>query len=430
MKAQAISTRVKAGSTIEQRFRNLMMKFLLALFMGFQLLALGCEWGLVNTMWAGNNYNCSITLQRGNERRTLTNDHALFEGMEERKFFTCPVGYDDHARYDLNGDGVRDQADAVLDWRRWVHYNLQRARESEDITVSEQWRGWCEVPDSARCVDVSGMWQDSPPDQEALPDVPMSVCSTVEERCINAAFSASEPGMGDPLENVTDLEWPVEEVCVGEESEQTLRLTNCDSETLYILGAGIPVAPQSADFQIVWNQCAPESEAGLLIDGALDPGSSCLLAVQFDPQAPGERHAAIVFNTTDPELENVEIQLTAQAVGGAINVPEAATFYEMSVGGCTHEARVCIANTGCGNLEISDLEIDNANFELVSDPTAAGDLILPPTGTGSGVCGGLELVIRYCENDPATLHENGILQITSDDTLYPTVEVRLMNPGS
>ena len=132
-------------------------------------------------------------------------------------------------------------------------------------------------------------------------------------------------------------------------------------------GARIPLSLQSADFDMVWNEC----------------------------------------------------------------VPETAAFYEMPVGGgCTHETRVCITNTGCGQLQISDFEVENNNFELVSDPTATGPVTLPPTGAGSppGVCGGLELVIRFCSNDPATLHDNGMLQITSDDSRYYT-EVELLNPG-
>lgn len=404
---------------------------MIALFLTLQLVASGCHYGSLDTPPTGQNYNCSIVLQRGDERITLTNDHPLFDGSEDRKFFTCPNYYYDREAYDLNGDGVRNQEDAVEDWRHWVHHHLQMARDSEDVTISEQWRGWCEVPGTARCDSEADRWTDKPPDQEALPDdVPMSVCSEGANSCIHAAFSSSEPSASDPLENRTELEWPVEGVCIGNESDQTICLTNCGTEALTITGAGIPISPQSADFEIIWNECVPDSEGGVLIGGVLDPGSSCFLGVQFDPRASGERHAAITFNTSDLHIENVELELTAQAAGGAITVPETADFYWMPVGGCTHETRVCITNWGCGHLQISNFHIENDNFELVSDP---GPVTLPPSEVGSppGVCGGLELFIRFCSNDPATLYDNGTLQITSDDPrpLYSTVDVVLINPG-
>ena len=49
---------------------------------------------------------------------TITNEHALFDGSEDQKFFTCSTDYYDNATYDLNGDGVRNQVDAVEDWRQ------------------------------------------------------------------------------------------------------------------------------------------------------------------------------------------------------------------------------------------------------------------------------------------------------------------------
>jgi len=406
------------------------MPAVMALCLTLQLVASGCKPGNLNTVYSGLNYNCSVILQRGNERITITNENALFNGSEDRKFFTCPNDYYDHATYDLNGDGVRNQADAVEDWRRWVHYHLQMARDSEDVTISEQWRGWCEVPGTARCDSEAGRWTDNPPDQEAPPDVPMSVCSEGAGTCIHTAFSSSEPSSTDPIENMTELEWPGEGVCVGAESNQTICLTNCGTEALVITGGGIPLSPQSADFEIVWNECAPETEGGVLRDGFLEAGESCFLQVEFDPQAAGERHADISLNTTHPDLENIDIGLTAQADGGEINVPETAAFYEMPAGGgCTHETRVCITNTGCGQLQISDFEIENNNFELVSDPTETGPVTLPTSGSPPGACGGLELVIRFCSNDPTTLYDNGTLQITSNDLLYHTAEVVLINPG-
>ena len=433
-----MSSDSKAGCVL---LKAIVRPFIMAFLMTLQLVPFGCyriDGELYTSLFetpTGNYYNCSIVLERGGERRIIDNHHALF-GDDERKFFTCPEG-DECLAYDLNGDGVRNEADAIQDWRHWVHYHLQLARESEDATVREQWRGWCEVPESAELTSRAGSWSDSPPVHDALPDVTMSVCPESPETCVHAAFSSSEPAFGEPLSHTTELEWSVDSVCVGAESRQDICLTNCGTEDLVITGAGIPVSAQSADFEIVWNECVSETMGGILRDGVLEAGESCFLQVEFDPPSPGERQAAVVFNTRDSDLETIEINLTAQAEGGAISVPATATFHEIPTGGgCTHETTICITNTGCGQLEISNFHIEDSDFQVIDDPTETDDpersepFLLSPSGSGSTPedCGGLPLTIRYCPSGSATV-DGAILEITSDDAYHSTVEVELTIPG-
>ncbi|MCX7957763.1 MAG: choice-of-anchor D domain-containing protein [Deltaproteobacteria bacterium] len=204
-------------------------------------------------------------------------------------------------------------------------------------------------------------------------------------------------------------------VKVGTESPlKSLTVSNKGSSGLLISDVRTE-GMNSADFVIKSDGCKGKS---------LTPSSSCKIDIVFKPQNQGNSTSSLKIVSNDPDTPNYSVNLygTGRAAGGpAINVsPVSLDFGKINSGTESAAQDVIITSVGDKELAISAQTItgnDSTNFgikgtdcplKLAVNQSCRVSVVFAPKGSGA---------------------RSASLEISSDDPLYPKVNVALKGEG-
>jgi hypothetical protein len=364
-----------------------------------------------------DNYICRATLvdTTNGERRMLVSNmlSGTAPGAAERSFFS----------YDWDGNGMQNEADARLDWRRYLR---------NDVVTSSSFTGrsWCIRPAETSCMQSGRISRPSgrlPP----LPAAEVTDCSGAE----GAALVVSATGL------TMDNQFAFPDTLVGSTSAAvTFTVTNASSIGLrvntvdFIAGADVPDFIKTAD------TCAPTpAEIGMGRGHLLGAGDACTLQLQFRPQhrdgiaectstAPNEscrrRASLLVTGEIDASrsmVTPVNVGVSGRALGGDITTEPAEVCFAAAptLGSCTPYRNLRITNSSGGDLTLTSA--------MLTMPGNRFDATMPFLMSFTVPMGfSLNVPVRFCNvaNDPT----NGEFTINSSSPTRPTTVVTLVNP--
>ena len=362
------------------------------------------------------NYICRATLvdTTNGERRMVVSSmlSTTAPGAAPRSFFS----------YDWNGDGTSNEADAQLDWRRYLNNNVAT---STDFTG----RSWCVRPAETSCTESGRFGVDTGTAPTPLPPAELPNCSGAE----GATLQVSAPGL------TPDNRFLFPDTSVGSATAPvTFTVTNASSVVLrvnsvdFIAGADVP------DFIKTSDGCVP-TPADMGRGHLLTPGGVCTFQLQFRPQhrdgiaecapgAPNEscRRRATLFVTGEVDASRsmvtpVNVGVSGLAMGGdlAIEPTEICFASAPALGSCTAIQTLRIRNTSGGDLTLTSARLTRAGNRFEATMPFLMPLTLP-----MGLS--IDVPVRFCNvaNDPT----DGEFTINSSSPTRPTTVVTLVNP--
>ena len=398
---------------------------LLALLASLSLAQAGCllTGETVHYRYVYNRYACRATLVNTStgERRVVESSMLArtAPGAPARDFFD----------YDWDGNGTRNEADVLLDWRRYL---------SARVLTSGDFAGgsWCVMPSDISCTR-GGTVSFASSTHTPLPAGAPTECPVDA----GARLEVSAPGL-TPGGQLSFPDTPVG----GASAPVTFTVTNPSTVPVRVNGVGfLPGGGADAPDFVKSDSCLPTA-ADMGRGHLLAPGGTCSFQMQFRPQhrdgvaecaaaAPDEscRRVATVSVTGESDLERnnlapANVALSGRAIGGSLVVePASEVCFSRRVDciGCCTETRVIrISNGGPGELTINSVG-------LTGDSAANGFQFLAPYPMLPGRLrlGGLpvDLNVRYC-NPGSGSGADGAFTINSSDRRLPTTAVTLVNP--
>jgi len=376
-----------------------------------------------------NNYVCRATLfdTESGEQRIVDSSMlaSTAPGAPARSFFDK----------DWDGNGTRDSADALLDWRRYLAAHVVTSR---DFTG----RSWCVRPSDVSCerrgtvsfIGTSGGPDPTPP---ALPDGAPPECPS----SVGARLEVSAPGL------TADNQFSFPDTAVGDASAPvTFTVTNASTVPLRVNGVDFLGGADAPDFVKTADSCLPTpAEMATGRGHLLGAGGTCTFQLQFRPQHRDgvavcaatsldescRRRATLTVNgevdLDRTALAPVNVGLSGRALGGSIVVePAGEVCFSASVpnlGWCTESHTIRLRNDGPGELTIYSAGITGGSGaggfqQLAPFPTL-------PLRLGPG--GSADFIVRFCNSGNTA---DSAFTVNSSDPRSPTVVVPLVNPLS
>lgn len=396
---------------------------LLALLSSLSLAQAGCllTGETVRYRYVYNSYTCRATLVNTatGERRVV--DSSMLArtapGAPARDFFDN----------DWDGNGTREEADVLLDWRRYL---------SAHVLTSGDFAGgsWCVMPGDISC--TRGRTISLPTNTHtALPDGAPAECPAET----GARLEVSAPGL------TPDGQLSFPDTAVGGVSAPvTFTVANRSTVPVRVNGVDFVGALDAPDFVKSADSCLPTSAEMMAGRGHfLAAGGSCTFQVQFRPQhrdgvpecadaAPDEscRRRALLFVNGEADLSRtalapVTVGLSGRALGGRLVVePPSEVCFSASVpnpGWCTEARTIRLRNDGLGELTVNSAGIMGGSgaggFQQLA-PYPALPLRLAPGGSA-------DFIVRFCN---AGSGADSVFTINSSDHRNPTTTVTLVNP--
>jgi hypothetical protein len=410
---------MKAEVKSQNRRRPALMLVICLLFFGALILSQPACVLITEGIYTRPNYTtykCRATLMDtvNGERRTVVSSMltATAPGAAERTFLG----------YDYNGDNVPNDADAQLDWRRYLRNNVV---SSSSFTG----RSWCVRPSTISC-EANGyvVWRSSTP-PAGLPEAELSNCfeTTGPQLEVSAIGLSSDNRFSFP------------DTVVGGISAATLfTVTNRSAESLRVNAVDLIAGAHRSDFVKPVDDCAPTAAERMAGRGhLLASGGRCTFEMQYRPQhrdgvaecASGAvndscRRETTLFVTGEVDASRnavtpVNLMLSGHAVGGGLSVaPELCFASAPALGACTPYQDLRIVNTGPGDLTLTSARLTQAGNRWEATMPFLMSFPLPMGFP-------LNVPVRFCNiaNDPT----DGEFTINSSGPM-PTTVVRLVNP--
>lgn len=402
---------------------------LLALLTTLTLTQPGCllTGETVYLRWTYNKYNCRATfVDTATGERRIVDSTMLARtapGAPARDFFDK----------DWDGNGTRNDADALLDWRRYL---------SAHVLTSPEFAGgsWCVVPSEVSCtrngtVSFNGTSGGPDPTPPALPEGAPTECPAET----GARLEVSAPGL------MPDGQLSFPDTAVGGVSAPvTFTVANRSTVPVRVNGVDFVGALDAPDFVKSADSCLPTSAEMMAGRGHfLAAGGSCTFQVQFRPQhrdgvpecadaAPDEscRRRVLLFVNGEADVSRAALTpftvgLSGRALGGRLVVePPSEVCFSASVpnpGWCTEARTIRLRNDGLGELTVNSAGIMGGSgaggFQQLA-PYPALPLRLGPGGTA-------DFIVRFCN---AGSGADSVFTINSSDHRSPTTAITLVNP--
>lgn len=363
-------------------------------------------------------YTCNATLMDTNngERRTVASNmiSATAPGAASRSFLT----------YDWDGNGTRNEADALLDWRRYLRNNVST---STNFTG----RSWCVVPSSTTCSDPRDVvWRSATP-PTALPTPELPNCSAIT----GTQLEVSAPGL------TSDNQFEFPDTAVGTGGPAIVfTVTNRSTVPLRVNGVSLMAGAFMPDFIKSADTCAPTAAEMTARRGhLLGAGAACTFQMQFVPQhrdgvpecsagSPNEscRRTGSLSVTGEEDstrsvVTPVIVRISGRATGGSIVTEPGEICFSSApaLGSCTPYQNLRIRNTSTGDLTLTSARLTRSgNLWEATMP------FLMPLTLPMGLY--VDVPVRFCNmaNDPT----DGEFTINSSSPTNPTTVVRLVNP--
>lgn len=402
---------------------------LLALLASLALGQAGCllTTETIYLRWTYNNYVCRATLvdTATGERRIVDSTMlaSTAPGAPARSFFDK----------DWDGNGTRDRADALLDWKRYLAAHVLTSRNFTG-------RSWCVRPSDISCelrgtVSFNGIAGGTDPTPPALPDGAPPECPST----VGARLDVTAPGL------TADNQLSFPDTAVGGASAPvTFTVANASTIPLRVNGVDFVGGADAPDFVKTADSCLPTSAEMATGRGhLLGTGGSCTFQLQFRPRhrdgvaecaaaSPDEscRRRASLFVTGEADLERtalspVSVGLSGRAIGGHLVVePAGDVCFAANVGSpgwCAEAHTIRLRNDGPGELSIYSAGIAGGSG------TGGFQQLLPypvlPLRLGPGESS--DFIVRFCNAGTTT---DSTFTINSSDPRNPTVVVALINP--
>ena len=358
-------------------------------------------------------YTCRATLvdTSNGERRMVASNMLSTNapGAAARTFFG----------YDWDGNGTAEQADAQLDWRRYLNNNVAT---STNFTG----RSWCVRPAETSCMQ-SGRFAGA---ITPLPAGELPNCSGAE----GAALQVSASGL------TTDNQFAFPDTLIGSATAPvTFTVTNMSGAALRVNTADFIAGADVPDYVKTSDSCVPTPAEMTMGRGhLLAPTGVCTFQLQFRPQhrdgipecAPGtpnescrRRAALLVTGEVDASrrmLTPVNVGLSGRALGGdLVTEPTEICFASApALGSCTPSQLLRIRNTTGGDLTLTSARLTRAGNRFEATMPFLMPITLPMSLS-------IDVPVRFCNvaNDPT----DGEFTINSSST-RPTIVVTLVNP--
>jgi hypothetical protein len=335
---------------------------------------------------------------------------------------------------DWDGNGTRNSADALLDWKRYLAAHVLTSGDFAG-------RSWCVSPSDIiiyqdGTVSFNGTSGGPSPVPPALPDGAPPECPAET----GARLEVSAPGF------TPDGQLSFPDTAVGGASAPvTFTVTNPGTVPLRVNGVDFLGGADTPDFVKSADSCLPTSvEMASGRGHLLGVGGTCTFQMQFRPQhrdgvaecadaAPDEscRRRATLFVNGEVDLSRnsltpVNVGLSGRALGGHLVVePAGEVCFSASVtvtGWCTEAHTIRLRNDGLGELTVTSAGIMGGSgaggFQQLA-PYPALPLRLAPGGPPA------EFIVRFCN---AGSGADSVFTINSSDSRRPTTTVTLVNP--
>ena len=375
-----------------------------------------------------DNYVCRATLvdTAYGERRVVDSSMlaSTAPGAPDRSFIAK----------DWDGNGRREDADALLDWRRYLAAHVLTSRNFIG-------RSWCARPSDISCVRRGTVGFNTTAGSSVTAGPPALPAGAPAECPADAGgrLEVSAPGLAP------DGQFSFPDTAVGDVSAPvTFTVTNPSTVPLRVNGVALLPGAHVPDFVKSADTCQPTSMDIASMRGYfLGAGRSCTFQMQFRPQhrdgvpecadaAPDEscRRSATLSVTGESNLERnaltpANVGLSGRALGGRLTVePSGEVCFSASVpvtGWCTERRTIRLRNDGLGELTVSSAGIMGGSgaggFQQLA-PFPALPLRLAPGGTA-------DFTVRFCNEGSAA---DSTFTINSSDHRSPTTTVTLVNP--
>ena len=325
--------------------------------------------------------------------------------------------------FDWNGDGMRNETDVRLDWRRYISQSIL-------TTSTFTGRSWCIDPNQISCTRQGhAIFRGALPG--ALPSMTPADCSMPSgpQLEVTALGLTSDRQLSFPDTNIGRTSATV-----------TFTVTNRSTVPLRVNSVDFTGGADRADFVKTADSCQPTAAEMTAGRGhLLAAGAACTFDLQFGPQhrdgvpecnaaSPNEscrrRATLLVAGEVDSSrsaLTPVSVGVSGRAIGGEIVTEPTEVCFPTApaLGTCTPWQTLRIRNNSGGDLTLTSARLTRAGnmFEapmpfLMPFPLPAG---LP-----------LDVNVRFCNvaNDPT----DGEFTINSSSPVNPTTVVTLVNP--
>ncbi|HPR18052.1 MAG TPA: choice-of-anchor D domain-containing protein, partial [Candidatus Cloacimonadota bacterium] len=230
--------------------------------------------------------------------------------------------------------------------------------------------------------------------------------------CDNGASNATDylykvdlGGAGTPAISLGWDEYDFGNVTIGQPASVELPVTNSGAADLEISGLNFSLNDFSSD------ETLPIT---------ITPGGTANITIIFDPSVWGQFDCTLTITSNDPIHPAEAVSLTGYGVSAdpsLVVFPTSLNYGAIRIGAFTGRY-IEISNQGSGNLEISQLAIDENQF--VVDETVTLPLNIVPTGTEN---------IRIWFNPLSSGNITGTLTIHSNDPANPTFDIDLSGSG-
>lgn len=370
-----------------------------------------------------NNYVCRATLvdTDGGERRVVDSSMlaSTAPGAPARTFFDK----------DWDGNGTENEADVLLDWRRYL---------TASVLTSTNFTGrtWCVRPSDISC-QRGGRFSFTGAEPSALPEGAPMDCPVAPP---DARLQVTAPGL------TADNQLSFPDTALGDTSAPVMfTVTNVSTVPLRVNAVDFLGVGDVPDFVKTDDLCLPtpaEMTAGR--GHLLGVGGTCTFQLQFRPRhrdgvsvcaggTPDEscRRRASLSVTGEVNLERsaltpVNVGVSGRAIGGRLVVAEPPggevcfTANVASPGSCTEWRTIRLRNDGPGELTVYSAGI-------VGGSGAGGFQQLAPAPTTLRLGPGetADFTVRFCNMGSDA---DGAFTINSSDPRNPTVRVTLANP--
>jgi hypothetical protein len=229
-------------------------------------------------------------------------------------------------------------------------------------------------------------------------DGPLSSPSTI--------YKVDLGGSGTPVINVPVTAWDFGNVAIGDSAVFDMAVWNNGTAPLEVEYIAFPGSAP------IFNWSAfPQT---------IDPGNSIEIPLIYKPQEVGSLDVMVTIYSNDPVTTEVEVSLTGEAVisGPSINLPVTSYTYGYVRVNAVTRWWMQIENIGDENLEISNIISDEATLTI--DENTIFPISISP----------LEVVeVGVWFSPPLNQSYSGILQISNNDPMNPTVEVSVGGTG-
>jgi hypothetical protein len=362
-------------------------------------------------------YKCRATLiDAFNGERRVVQSSMLAQtapGAPSRDFFN----------FDWDGNHVRNDADVLLDWRRYLANEVLR-------TPTFTGRTWCSSPVDVSCQQAGTRVFNSMP--TPVPGSAILDCASPPGPL--QYFEITAPG----LEPGNQFSFPDTSIG-GVTSPVTFTVTNRGTVPLRVSGVDFLGGGSAADFVKSADTCLPTpTEISQGRGHLLGVGIPCTFQLQFQPQhrpgvaecdvsAPNEscRRRATLFvtgevNSSRSALSPTNVWPSGRAIGGGIVTEPTEVCFATAppLGSCTATQTLRIRNTSTALVTLTSARLTRAGNRFDAPMPFLMSLPLP---AGSPI----DVDVRFCNvaNDPT----DGEFTINSSSS-NPTTVVTLVNP--